>query len=159
MLCFCFKNLDLFDQQTTQWGFSPSTLLFIFISCGLKLRVKSLHPKQYVVRSLFPIFIGFITGFVFFFVIFMFYIINCYCYFSKIISNLVSFWVSFFFFFSFLFVLLVHVAVLVCFLVFLFWLPFLFLVFLFLMLLYLIEWCAYIFGLISYLCQNLQHHD
>ena len=60
LLCFCFKNLDLFDQQTTQFDFSLSTLFVIFTSCGLKLCVKSLHPKQYVVPGLFPIFIRFI---------------------------------------------------------------------------------------------------
>ena len=66
LLCFCFKNLDLFDQQTTQFDFSLSTLFVIFTSCGLKLWVKSLHPKQYVVPGLFPIFIGFISDCVFF---------------------------------------------------------------------------------------------
>ena len=66
LLCFCFKNLDLFDQQTTQFDFSLSTLFVIFTSCGLKLCVKSLHPKQYVVPGLFPIFIGFIFDCVFF---------------------------------------------------------------------------------------------
>ena len=58
LLCFCFKNLDLFDQQTTQFDFSLSTLFVIFTSCGLKLWVKSLHPKQYVFPGFFPIFIG-----------------------------------------------------------------------------------------------------
>ena len=58
LLCFCFKNLDLFDQQTTQFDFSLRTLFVIFTSCGLQLCVKSLHPKQYVVSSLFPIFIS-----------------------------------------------------------------------------------------------------
>ena len=36
-LCFCFKNLDLFDQQTIQLDFSLSTLFVIFTSFGLKL--------------------------------------------------------------------------------------------------------------------------
>ena len=66
LLCFCFKNLDLFDQQKTQFDFSQSTLFVIFTSCDLKLCVKSLHPKQYVIPGLFPIFIGFISDCVFF---------------------------------------------------------------------------------------------
>ena len=66
LLCFCFKSLDLFDQQTTQFDFSPSTLFVIFTSSGLKLWVKSLHPKQYVVPGCFPIFIGFIFDCVFY---------------------------------------------------------------------------------------------
>ena len=53
-----------------QFDFSLSTLFVIFTSCSLKLRVKSLHPKQYVVRIGFQVFIGFIFDFVFF----MFYI-------------------------------------------------------------------------------------
>ena len=48
------KNLDLFDQQTTLRT-SLRTLFVIFTFCGLKLRVKSLHPKQYVVPSYFPV--------------------------------------------------------------------------------------------------------
>ena len=63
---FCFKNLDLFDWQTAQFDFSLNTLFAIFTSCGLKLWIQSLHPKQYVA----PVFIGFIFDFVFF----MFYI-------------------------------------------------------------------------------------
>ena len=66
LLHFCFKNLDLFDRETKQWDFSLSTLFVIFTSYGLKLCVKSLHPKQYVVLGLFPIFIGFISDCVFF---------------------------------------------------------------------------------------------
>ena len=66
LLCFCFKNIDLLYRQTTQLDFSLSTLFVIFTSCGLKLCVKSLHPKQYVVPGLFPIFIGFIFDYVFF---------------------------------------------------------------------------------------------
>ena len=66
LLCFCFKNFNLFDRQTAQLDFSLSTLFVIFTSCGLKLCVKSLHPKQYVVPGLFPIFIGFISDCVFF---------------------------------------------------------------------------------------------
>ena len=52
MLCFCFKNLDLFDLQTLQFDFSRSTLFVIFTSCGLKLWVKSLHPKHRCSRLL-----------------------------------------------------------------------------------------------------------
>ena len=66
LLCFCFKNLDLFDQQTTKFDFSLSTLSVIFTSYGLKLCVKSLYPKQHVVLGLFPIFTGFISNCVFF---------------------------------------------------------------------------------------------
>ena len=65
LLCFCFKNLDLLDSQTTQFDFSLSTLSVIFASCGLKLCVKSLHPILYA-PGLFPIFIGFISDYVFF---------------------------------------------------------------------------------------------
>ena len=65
LFCFCFKSLDLFDRQTTQLDFSLSTLFVIFTSCGLKLCVKFLHPKQYVVPGLFPIFNGFICDCVF----------------------------------------------------------------------------------------------
>ena len=61
LLCFCFKNLDWFERQTTQWDFSLSTLFAIFTSCGLKLWVKSLHPKQHLVPSCLPIFIGFVS--------------------------------------------------------------------------------------------------
>ena len=39
LLCFCFKNLDLLDQQSTQFDFSLSTLFVILTSCGLKLLV------------------------------------------------------------------------------------------------------------------------
>ena len=56
--CFCFKNLEL--------DFFLSTLFAIFTSWGLKLWVKSLHPKQYVAPSSFPNFIGFIFDCVFF---------------------------------------------------------------------------------------------
>ena len=59
LLWFCFKNLDLLYQQTTQFDFSLSTLFVIFNSCGLKLCVKSLHPMQYVVPSSFLVLIGF----------------------------------------------------------------------------------------------------
>ena len=70
LLYFCFKNLDLFDRQTTQLYFCLSTWFVIFISCGPKLWVKSLHPRQYVVPGLFPIFIGFIfTCFLFFVIV------------------------------------------------------------------------------------------
>ena len=64
--CFCFKNLDLLDRQTTQFDFSLSILFVIFTPCGLKLLVQSLHPKQYVVPIFFPNFIGFIFDCVFF---------------------------------------------------------------------------------------------
>ena len=66
LLFFCFKNLNLFDWQTTQLDFSLSTLFVIFTSCGLKLQVKSLHQKQYVVPGIFLIFIGFIFDCIFF---------------------------------------------------------------------------------------------
>ena len=66
LLCFCFKNLDLLCRQTTQLDFSLSTFFVIFTSCGLKLCVKSLHLKQYVVSGLLPIFIDFIFDCVFF---------------------------------------------------------------------------------------------
>ena len=66
LLCFCFKNLDLFDRQKTHLDFSLSTLFVIFTSCDLKLCVKSLHLKQYAVPGLFPIFISFISDCVFF---------------------------------------------------------------------------------------------
>ena len=66
LLCFCFKNLDLLDRQTTQFDFSLRTLFVIFTSCGLKLWVKPLHPKQHVVPSSLPIFIRFIFDCVFF---------------------------------------------------------------------------------------------
>ena len=59
LLCFCFKNLDLLDQQTTQFDFSLSTLFVNFTSCGLKLSMWSLHPKQYVVRGFFSSFYRF----------------------------------------------------------------------------------------------------
>ena len=52
MLCSCFKNLDLFDLQTLQFDFSRSTAFVIFTSCGLKLWVKSLHPKHRCSRLL-----------------------------------------------------------------------------------------------------------
>ena len=64
LLCFCFKNLDLFDQWTTQFDFSLSTLACGL--CGLKLCVKSLHPKKYVVPSSSSVFFGFIFDCVFF---------------------------------------------------------------------------------------------
>ena len=38
MLCFCFKNLDFLDRQTTHFDFPLSTLFLIFTSCGLKYR-------------------------------------------------------------------------------------------------------------------------
>ena len=66
LLCFCFKNLDLLDLHTTQFDFSLSTLFVIFTTCDLKLWVKSLHPKQYVVPSSFPVFNGFIFDFMHF---------------------------------------------------------------------------------------------
>ena len=50
-----------------QLGFSLSTLFVIFTSLGLKLCIKCLHPKQYVVPGFFPIFISFIFDCVFFF--------------------------------------------------------------------------------------------
>ena len=56
LLCFCFKNLDLLDRQTTQFDFSLSTLFVIFTSSGLKLWVKSSHPKQYVAPGFFSSF-------------------------------------------------------------------------------------------------------
>ena len=62
-LYFCFKNLDLLDQQTTQFDFSLSTLFVIFTSCDLKLYIKFLHSKQFVVPSSFPVVIGFIFDF------------------------------------------------------------------------------------------------
>ena len=61
LLCFCFKNLDLFHQQTFL-----STSYVIFTSCGLRFCVKSLHPKYYVVPGLFPIFIAFVFDCMFF---------------------------------------------------------------------------------------------
>ena len=39
LLCFCFKNLDLLDQQSIQFDFYLSSLFVIFTSCGLKLLV------------------------------------------------------------------------------------------------------------------------
>ena len=66
LLCFCFKNLDLLDWQTTQFDFSLSTLFVIFISCGLKLLVWSLHPQQFFVSIFSPVFIGFVLDCVFF---------------------------------------------------------------------------------------------
>ena len=56
-MCFCLKNLDLLDRQTTRFDFSLSTLFFIFTSFGLKLPLYSLHPKQYIVPGFFPCFI------------------------------------------------------------------------------------------------------
>ena len=53
LLCFCFKNLDLLDGQTIQFDFSLSALFVIIIFFGLKLWIKSLHPKQYVVLVVF----------------------------------------------------------------------------------------------------------
>ena len=53
LLCFCFKNLDLLDRKTTQFNFALSNLFVIFTSCSLKLWVKSLHLKQYVVPGFF----------------------------------------------------------------------------------------------------------
>ena len=73
LLCFYFKNLDLAFLQTIQFDFSLSTLFVVFTSCGLKLCVKSLHPKQYVVPSSFPVFIGFI----FYWVFLVSYIVGC----------------------------------------------------------------------------------
>ena len=69
LLRFCFKNLASLDRQTTQFDFSLSTFFVNFTSCGLKLhglKIKSLHSKQYVVQSPFPVFIGFIFDFAFF---------------------------------------------------------------------------------------------
>ena len=66
LLCFCFKNPYLLDRQATQFNFSLSTLFLIFISCGLKLWVQSLHLKQYVVPIFFPVFIIFVFDCVFF---------------------------------------------------------------------------------------------
>ena len=70
-LCFCFRDLDSFDQQTVwlvwiySWIFF-STLFVIFTSSGIKLCVNSLHPKQYVVPGCFPVFVCFIFDCVFF---------------------------------------------------------------------------------------------
>ena len=101
LLCFCFKNIDLFDLQTTQIDFSLSTMFVIFTSCGLKLCVKSLNPKQYVVPSSFP----------FLLVLFLTVCFSCftlsifYCYFSKllVIWLVVEFFIFFIFNCSFLF--------------------------------------------------------
>ena len=79
-----------------------------------------------------------------------------YCYFSKIIRNLVSSWVFYFFIFD---------SFIWGFCIFKFFIStsFLFLIFLFpicfLLFLYLIEWCAYIVGLLADSCQNLQDQD
>ena len=95
LLCFCFKNIDLFDLQTTQFDFSLSTMFVIFTSCGLKLCVKSLNPKQYVVPSSFP----------FLLVLFLTVCFSCftlsifYCYFSKLL--VIWLVVEFFIFFIF----------------------------------------------------------
>ena len=84
LLCFCFKNLDLLDWQTTQFDFSLSTLFVIFTFCGLKLCIKSLHPKQYVVLSSFLVFIGLIL-----IVCFSFFVIWQYFFEQFILSTLI----------------------------------------------------------------------
>ena len=61
-----YKNLDLLDQQATQFDLPLSAVFNILISCGLKLLVLSLHPKQYVVPIYFPDYIGFIFDGTFF---------------------------------------------------------------------------------------------
>ena len=66
LLCFCFKNFDRLDRQTAPFDFILSTLFVIFTSGGLKFWVLSLHPKQYIVPSSFPVFIAFIFDRVFF---------------------------------------------------------------------------------------------
>ena len=53
-------------MQTTQFGFSLSTLFVIFTSCGLKWWVKSLHLQQYVVPSYFAVFVAFNFDYMFF---------------------------------------------------------------------------------------------
>ena len=63
---FWCKNLDLLDWQRGHFDFSLSTFFVIFTSCGLKLSVQSLHPKQYVFTISFPVFIGFVFECVFF---------------------------------------------------------------------------------------------
>ena len=66
LLYFCFEHLDLLDQQVMQLDFFLSTLFVISTSCSLNLCVNSLHPKQYVVPSSFPVFVDFIFDYVFF---------------------------------------------------------------------------------------------
>ena len=66
VLCFSFKNINWLHRQTTQFDYSLSTLFVIYTSFGLNLSVKSLHPKQYVLPGLFPIFIGFVSNCAFF---------------------------------------------------------------------------------------------
>ena len=135
LLCFYFKNLDLFDRQITQLDFSLSTLFVAFTSCGLKLCVNSLHPKQFVVPGLFPVFYWFyfwlcafhVLRYQFFIVIFPKLLV------IWLVFNSFSFLILYFCFFIFLFELLVFLVFL---LVLLFQLHFLFLIFL-----YLIEQC------------------
>ena len=88
MLLVFFTNLDFLILQTGHFACITNLLFFVltifgstiyntvlfiseyfvchFFSCDLKLRVKSLHPKQYVVLGFFPIFIGFISDCMFF---------------------------------------------------------------------------------------------
>ena len=56
LLCFCFKNLDLIDRQTTQFDFSRSILFVIFISCGSKLLVFTPQTIRY--STFLPVFIS-----------------------------------------------------------------------------------------------------
>ena len=111
---FCFKNLDLLDRQTTQWDFSLSTLFVLFTFSVLKLLLKSLHPKQYVVPSFFPFLIGFLFDCVF-------HALKCGKYFASILLFcklsllffyfvfLFFYFVSLFFYFVFLFFYFLYV--------------------------------------------------
>ena len=141
LLCFCFKNLDLFDRQTTHLDFSLSPLFVIFTSCGLKLWVKFLHPQTMHCPKFFSSFYWFYFWLCAFLVLYY----QFFFYFLKIISNLVSCWV--FYFFSFLilyFCFLILLFEVLVFLVFLLALLFR-LLFLFLIFLYLIEQCNPVF--------------
>ena len=48
-------KLFFLDQQTIQFDFSISTLFVFFTSIDLKLSVHSLHPKQYIIPTSFPV--------------------------------------------------------------------------------------------------------
>ena len=48
-------KLFFLDQQTIQFDFSISTLFVFFTSFDLKLSVQSLHPKQYIIPTSFPV--------------------------------------------------------------------------------------------------------
>ena len=136
MLCFCFKNLELLDRQTTQFDFPLSTLFVIFTSCGLKLWVKFLHPKKYIVPGLFSSFYRFS------FWLCVFHVLH-YQFFMVTFPKLLVIWLiaEFFLIFLFFLVLLFELLVFLDFLlVLLFRLPFLFLIFL-----YLIEQCNPVF--------------